>query len=131
MMMLLSIALGGALGAVGRYGVSMLAVSIWGASIQPVATLFVNGLGSGLMGVGYGLLTAGLISESLRGLVMVGFLGALTTFSAFAFDAVALVEKGFYVLAAGYVLASVVISLFGFALMLWITRSLLGGISGF
>jgi CrcB protein len=136
MLMFVSIALGGAIGAVCRYAAALIVVSIWGAAFQPVATLSVNAIGSGLMGLCYGLVGLGVaVSDPMRGLIMIGFLGALTTFSSFSLDAIGLFEKGFYATALGYVLASVVISLLSFALMLALTRSLAasltGGINGF
>ena len=125
MIMLLSIALGGAIGAVSRYGVTMAITGIYGAGFQPLATLLVNAVGSGLMGFCYGLLASGVgMSDPMRGVIMVGFLGALTTFSSFALDAAVLFEKGQGGLALGYVLASVVISLISFAMMLLIVKSM-------
>ena len=128
MMMFFAIAFGGALGAVSRYAVSLMVAGFYGAGFQPLATLAVNILGSGLMGVCYVLLSAGLISsEPMRGVLMVGFLGALTTFSSFALDAMALMEKGQGPLALGYVSASVVLSLTGFVVMVMVSRALMGG----
>jgi CrcB protein len=128
MMMFFAIAFGGALGAVSRYAVSLMVAGFYGAGFQPLATLAVNILGSGLMGVCYVLLSAGLISsEPMRGVLMVGFLGALTTFSSFALDAMALMEKGQGLLALGYVSASVVLSLTGFVVMVMVSRALMGG----
>lgn len=51
---ILAIALGGAAGALGRYGVSRLFTDLVHASIQPVATLAVNVIGCGIMGVCFG-----------------------------------------------------------------------------
>jgi len=73
-------------------------------------------------------LIVGLISsEPIRGVLKVGFLGALTTFSSFALDVMALLEKGQGLLALGYVAASVVLSLTGFVVMVMVSRALLGG----
>ena len=128
MMMFFAIALGGALGAVSRYGVTLAITGVYGAGFQPLATLMVNAVGSGAMGLCYGLLTTGMVlSDPLRGVIMVGFLGALTTFSSFALDAAVLVDKGQSGMAFGYVVASVVVSLGGFALMLWVVRTLASG----
>ena len=126
--MLLSIALGGAVGAVSRYGVTLAITGIYGAGFQPPATLLVNAIGSGLMGLCYGLLAIGAsMNDPMRGVIMMGFLGALTTFSSFALDAAVLFEKGQGGLALGYVLASVAISLISFAVMLWIVKSMATG----
>lgn len=128
MMMFLSIALGGAVGAVSRYGVTLAVTGLYGAGFQPVATLLVNAIGSGLMGACYGALAVGAsVSDPMRGVLMIGFLGALTTFSSFALDAVVLFEKGEIGLAAGYVLASVAVSLASFAIMLFIVKTMTAG----
>ena len=128
MIMLLSIALGGAVGAVSRYGVTLAITGIYGAGFQPLATLSVNAVGSGLMGLCYGILTVGAgISDPMRGGIMVGFLGALTTFSSFALDAAVLFEKGQGGLALGYALASVAVSLISFAMMLFIVKTMATG----
>ena len=56
-----------------------------------------------------------------------GFLGGFTTFSAFSLEAVSLWERGDGLLAAGYVLLSVVLSLAALSLGLWLMRSFDGG----
>lgn len=131
MIMLISIAIGGAIGAVSRYGVSLAITGLYGAGFQPLATLMVNAVGSGLMGLCYGLLTATAmgsgINDPMRGAVMVGFLGALTTFSSFALDAVMLFQKGQMGLALGYVLASVFVSILCFVMMLFIVKTMATG----
>lgn len=129
--MFFAIALGGAVGAVFRYATSLAVVAVWGVSYQPAATILVNALGSGVMGGLYALIGLGVaVSDPMRGLVMVGFLGALTTFSSFSMDAINIVEKGMYGVAVGYVFASVVISLLSFALVMGIVRAIAGGIGG-
>ncbi|MGU9961578.1 MAG: fluoride efflux transporter FluC [Candidatus Puniceispirillales bacterium WSBS_2018_MAG_OTU23] len=122
--MFLAIALGGAVGAGCRYAASLAVISIFGAGYQPLATLFVNAAGSGVMGGAYALVGLGIGGDTMRGLIMVGFLGALTTFSSFTLDAVSLFEKGFMGLALGYVLASVAVSLLSFVLVMGAVRGL-------
>ena len=106
---LLQIALGGALGAMSRYLAGIGAIRLFGPGF-PLGTLMVNVTGSFLMGV-----TVVVLAQSLGNrfapLVMTGFLGAFTTFSAFSLDAVTLYERGQTGLAALYVSASVVLSL--------------------
>ena len=129
--MFFAIALGGAIGAVLRYATSLAVVAVWGVSYQPAATILVNAVGSGVMGGCYALIGLGVaISDPMRGLLMVGFLGALTTFSSFSMDAINIVEKGMYGVAIGYVVASVVVSLLSFALVMGIVRAIAGGIGG-
>ena len=128
MWMLFFIAVGGALGAVSRYLLGLAVTSFIGAGFQPLATLIVNVTGSGIMGSFYALLGLGLItSDQLRGLVMIGFLGALTTFSSFSLDAVSLIEKGQIILGFAYVLCSVFLSLVVFYLVMILTRGIIAG----
>ena len=116
MLIWMAIAAGGALGAMGRYAASVMIAAAMGPGWQPLATLSVNMIGCGLMGAAYGLVHSGMggFSEPIRVFIQVGFLGALTTFSSFALDAAGLFEKGALALAAGYVMASVVLSLAAF-----------------
>lgn len=57
-------------------------------------TLVVNAIGSLLLGVITGLALGGHLPESVETIVGVGFCGALTTFSTFAFETVRLLEEG-------------------------------------
>jgi len=84
---------GGALGALGRYWVSGW-VQQWAGSSFPWGTVGVNLIGSFLLGF---VIQASLIggwTGELRLLVAVGFLGAFTTFSTFAFEALELLRAG-------------------------------------
>jgi len=109
MWMILAIALGGAVGAVGRY-LAMSAVGHWMGHGFPWGTLVVNVAGSAAMGV---LIEASALvwspSPAVRALVAVGVLGAFTTFSTFSLDAVFLLERGRFAAAAAYVAGSVVL----------------------
>lgn len=92
-MIWLSVAAGGALGAVSRYGVT-LGVARLGASGFPYATLLVNVLGSFCIGIVVAWLGGRAdINQALRPMIQVGFLGAFTTFSAFSLDALLLIEQ--------------------------------------
>ena len=85
------VALGGALGAVGRY---LVGLSLTTAAGFPWATMSVNILGSLLMGLVIGWLSrqnGG--SDALRLFVAVGILGGFTTFSAFSMDLFTLLER--------------------------------------
>ncbi len=100
-------ALGGALGALARWGVAEALPRTDGG--WPWATLLVNLTGCLLVGV----LTGVLANRSpepawARPFLAVGVLGGFTTFSAFAVEVVGLGDAGVLVPAAGYVLASVV-----------------------
>ncbi|WP_456416589.1 fluoride efflux transporter CrcB [Thiolapillus sp.] len=91
-MQALAIAAGGALGALMRYWVST-ATYAWLGRGFPWGTLAVNVLGSFLMGVLYILLLERLSSgPEMRAFLLIGFLGAFTTFSAFSMETLNLLE---------------------------------------
>jgi fluoride exporter len=124
MRLLLAIALGGALGSVGRYWFGAQ-IGQWLGMAFPWGTLAVNSLGGFAMGVVVGALgPSG--STDLRAFLMVGVLGGFTTFSAFALDVVTLVERGAGVLAAAYVGASVAFAVLGLMLGLAAVRWIAG-----
>ena len=124
--MLLSVGLGGALGAISRYLISLRVTGTFG---QPgwMAMLSVNVAGSLMMGMMVALLTvSSLFSDLVRGFVMIGFLEALTTFSSFALDAHSFFQRG-EILAGGlYLLSSVCLSVAGLYVGLVIVRLIAG-----
>ncbi len=103
---LLLVALGGASGAVARYLVAT-GVHAWWKWSFPVGTLMVNLVGSALIGLVFVLIERQVIHPDWRGVLMVGFLGAFTTFSTFSLEVIHLLEQGRSLVALGYVLASV------------------------
>ena len=99
-------ALGGAVGALARWGVATALPHTRGG--WPWATLLVNLTGCLLIGVLLAvLLTRFPTSSRLRPFLAVGVLGGYTTFSTFAVDVVRLGEAGSWPMASGYLLASV------------------------
>lgn len=105
---LLLIGIGGALGAISRYGLSSLVYGITGREF-PWGTLVVNLLGSFCIGLLSVWLIERLASTDLRALLIVGFLGALTTFSTFSIETLALLEEGALTRAFANVLTSVIV----------------------
>lgn len=107
MKMILAIAAGGAVGAVGRHFAAHFIAS-WAGQGFPWGILAVNVIGSLLMGILVEI-SALLWSPSLelRAFLVVGILGSFTTFSTFALDTVSLMTRGQTIAAAGYVGASV------------------------
>jgi fluoride exporter len=99
-------AVGGALGALARWGVATALPHSPGG--WPWATLLVNLTGCLLFGALVAVLTARVPEPSwARPFLAVGVLGGYTTYSAFAVEVVELAEAGAPVLAVGYVLVSV------------------------
>lgn len=104
--------LGGGIGATLRLGAYRM-TRLWLAPEFPWATLAVNMIGSFVAG----LVTGWLLSRSAGSddpwalFLMTGILGGFTTFSAFSIDAVALADRGAFMAALSYVLASVVLSI--------------------
>lgn len=105
----IAIAVGGALGALGRYWVSNGIYGLLGREF-PYGTLAVNVLGSLVMGWLYIQLLERLsVGPEVRGLLLVGFLGAFTTFSTFSIETLNLLEQGAHWKAGVNIVASVVV----------------------
>lgn len=102
---ILALALGGALGTVCRYFVSVASTKLFGA-VVPAGTFLVNLSGCFLLGLMFGLGEARGVSPGFRLFFMTGFLGAYTTFSTFAVESVLAHEGGRAGLATANILAN-------------------------
>lgn len=122
---LLLVAAGGAIGASLRHLSGIAALRLLGAGF-PWGTLFVNVLGSFIMGlfIAWMVKKTG-VSNDVRLFVATGILGGFTTFSAFSLDVANMVERGAMSSAFIYIVASVVISLAAVFIGLWFGRSFL------
>lgn len=122
---LLLVAAGGAIGAALRHLSGVAALRIMGAGF-PWGTLFVNVLGSFIMGlfIAWMVKKTG-VSNDMRLFVATGILGGFTTFSAFSLDVADMVERGAMGGAFMYIAASVIISLAAVFIGLWFGRSFL------
>ena len=122
---IIAVAAGGACGAVARYLVYHYTMQLLGPGF-PYATVIVNVIGS---------LTLGILTEcmaltwttsmELRLFLVVGVLGAFTTFSTFSLDVVTLYERGQMVRAMFYITASLVFSIGAYFAGLALVRQLL------
>jgi CrcB protein len=113
---LAAVAIGGAAGSLSRWLVVLAGIKLFGPAF-PWGTLAVNVLGSFAIGVLAEILSRG-AEPLLRPLLVTGFLGGFTTFSAFALEAVTLSRP----LGIAYVAASVVLSLAACALGVLVAR---------
>ena len=120
---LVYVALGGALGASLRYLTGRWVVRLVGQGF-PMAIITVNIVGSFLMGA-FVVFAAQRGMTHLSPLVMTGFLGGFTTFSAFSLEAVTLFERGQFGAAASYVAISVIGSIAALMLGIWVMRGTL------
>ena len=117
---------GGALGAGGRYLVNVSAMRLVGPGF-PWATLFVNVVGSLVMGVLVGVFAARSLTH-WQPFAMTGILGGFTTFSAFSLETAMMLERGRYGPAAAYVGVSVVCAIAALFVGLMIARKLFTGV---
>lgn len=125
MKIVLFIALGGAVGALGRYGV-MTAVSQILVAGFPYGTLIVNILGSLILGaLAEGMSYWGDLSNELRVFLIVGVLGSFTTFSTFSMDVAMLINRNELVAVAFYVFGSIFLSVGAFFLAMMLFRQLI------
>lgn len=114
----LLVALGGALGASGRFGVNLLAP--WSGAGVPWGTLAVNTIGGFAMGL---LFSVAVDNRPLLLFAGIGVLGGFTTFSAFSMETVRLIERGDATTALLYAAASVIASAGAAYLGFMLTRS--------
>jgi CrcB protein len=110
---ILYIGIGGFIGAILRYILSIQSTKWFGSSF-PYGTLLVNVLGGLLMGFIMQLsLSNNLISPNLRLFLTTGFLGGLTTFSTFSYETINLLSVGSYLMVTLNICLNLFLSLLG------------------
>jgi CrcB protein len=115
---------GGGLGASLRHFINVTCARCIGVEF-PWGTFIINITGSIVMGLIAGYLAfKGEATQAWRLFLMTGILGGYTTFSAFSLDTALLYERGALGLAAAYVLGSVILSIAGLFVGLWLIRAL-------
>ncbi len=123
MSMIVSVAAGGALGALSRWGMSLAVTRLMGHGF-PWATLSVNVLGSIAMGMLIGWLSKYDQGYTLlRHAAVIGFLGSFTTFSTFSLDIVVLAERGAWTQAMLYGVSSFALAVGGLVAGLHLMRA--------
>jgi CrcB protein len=121
-MPLILIGLGGFAGAVTRYLVDGLVSDRTGGSF-PWGTLVVNLTGSFILGMLFSLTTErAILPPEIRGPVLIGFIGAYTTFSTWMLESWRLAESGALVLAAANIAGSTALGIFAIVAGLTIGR---------
>lgn len=115
-MKILLVLIGGGIGSLSRYGISLLAVQLFGTKF-PWGTLIVNLSGCFLIGLSFALADRGLniMNPSIRLFFMTGFLGGLTTFSTFGLETANSMRAGTHLVTMANVLSN---NLLGGALVL-------------
>jgi fluoride exporter len=118
------IGIGGFLGANARFLISREMGVRLGVTF-PYGTLFVNILGSFIIGIVFTLLTDRVVADPIwRQFVVIGFLGGFTTFSSYAMETMLLIQDGRWSSALIYVLGNNVTCLLACAVGIFIARSL-------
>ena len=118
----LAVALGAAVGALLRWRAGLWLNASWAGF--PLGTLLVNTVGGFLIGIALAWFEQA-PNELLRLLLVTGFLGGLTTFSAFSVESLMLLQRGDWWLAAAHTLAHVLGALLCAGLGFAVTRFLL------
>ena len=120
---LFAVAVGGAVGASGRYLFNLQMMRLLGPNF-PWGTFGVNIIGSFIMGViAESLALRFNVSSEVRSFLMTGVLGGFTTFSAFSLDAGNMIERNDWGMAGLYVSASVIGSIAALFLGLYAVRT--------
>lgn len=127
---MLLIGLGGGVGSMLRYATTLLFAGRAQAGQFPYGTFAVNVIGCFVIGVVYALAERfGWFTPQLRLLLATGLCGGYTTFSAFAYENIHLIQQSNYMMAAAYILLSVVVCLLSVGLGLWLVKSVFGSFS--
>jgi CrcB protein len=98
--------LGGGLGSLARYGISM-SVKQFSASTFPIATLISNVLSCVIIGIALSVFASKLQDNNLRMFIVVGFCGGFSTFSTFSLETLELFRRGEFVFGAANVIVSI------------------------
>jgi CrcB protein len=119
----IAISLGAILGALSRYYITLFWIEKKGSAF-PYGTLFVNLTGAIIIGLASIVITQSSQSIALQRLIIVGFLGAYTTFSSYMLDAVKLFRAGRQWRSIIYGVGSPLLGFFCVELGIWLGQQL-------
>lgn len=118
MINILCVGIGGFLGAIIRYGISMSTSKVFLCKI-PIGTLIVNILGGLLIGFIMEIsIKTDLISPQLKLFLTTGIMGGLTTFSTFSYETIMLIEGGNF----NFAIVNIILNLFLSLIGVWIGK---------
>jgi CrcB protein len=107
-MLALMVFLGGGLGSLARYGLSM-GLQSYKPSNFPMATLAANVLSCLILGLAVGYFADKINSSELKAFIVIGFCGGFSTFSTFSNESLELLKSGNYIVAVLNVLISIIL----------------------
>ena len=102
--------IGGGLGSLARFGVSM-GVKQFSDGTIPIATLISNVLACAVMGIALGIFSSKLQDQNLKMFIVVGFCGGFSTFSTFSMETLDIFRRGQFMLGAANVVVSIALCL--------------------
>jgi CrcB protein len=109
--------LGGGLGSLARFGITM-GVKQFSTSVFPIATLLSNVLSCVIIGIALSVFTTKLQDNNLRMFIVVGFCGGFSTFSTFSLETLELFRRGQFVFGAANVVVSVTLCILVLAFLI-------------
>ena len=119
-----AVGFGGACGAILRHLINISPLQNWLAPF-PLPTFLINVVGSFLIGLGFVLLTEKFaVPDYLRLMLMVGFIGAFTTFSTFELETFNLIRIKHLITVIFYVFFSLLIGYVGVIAGIWVGRKM-------
>ena len=121
---LLSIAMGGSLGAMLRFVISHFQGKYFDTT-YPWATFLANLIGAFFIGIFWGFFEKSNISANVKSFILIGVIGSFTTFSTLSLETVKLFESGNTKIGLLYIGATNILGIFLVIIGLWISRQMI------